>query len=62
MEDSESLVVQLCLAEESDTLTSQVRVTVTSIPITATGTLLSKHSYKDTGCPLLYNYVAHSIE
>ena len=41
VEDSESLVVQFCLAEGSGTLTSQVQVAVKSTPISATGELLS---------------------
>ena len=40
VEDSESLVAQLCLASESGTLTFPVDIYITSIAISATGKLL----------------------
>ena len=60
VEDSESLVAQLCLAEESGTLTSQVRVTVTTIPISATGKRFS--TYIATRILDILDCIARSIE
>ena len=41
VEGSESLIIQFCLAAESGTFTSQVQVAVTSVSMSATGTLFS---------------------